>query len=62
MKKFTKAQMAQFDRFVQVQKSGRHNMLSPLAGAAAGISKEEHAFILENYSSMERQKEGIEKR
>jgi hypothetical protein len=62
MSKFTKQQMQQFDEFVRVQKSGRFNMMTPQAGAAAGLSKEDHLFILRNYDAMDRQKEGIKKR
>jgi hypothetical protein len=62
MSKFNKVQMAQFDRYVQVQKSGKYNMLDPMAGAAAGLDKEEHLFIIRNYGAMARQKEGIKKR
>ena len=43
----------QWDSYVEVQKSGMHNMLSPDAVRAAGLDKEDYFLIIDNYEELD---------
>lgn len=51
---FTEVQLRQFRRYVKVQRSNRYNMLTPQAAQAAGLTREEMFFIMDNYDELER--------
>ena len=44
----------QWDSYIEVQKSGMHNMLSPDAARACnGLDKEEYFLIIDNYEELD---------
>ena len=45
----TGQELKDFRAFVKVQKSGKHNMLSPGAQRAVGIDRDRMLFVIENY-------------
>ena len=52
MSKFDTKTMYSFEKYLELQHSGELNMVSSEVQTKLGISKEEHHFILENYSSL----------
>ena len=44
--------MLNFEKYVKLQRSGEINMVSSEVQNRLGISKEEHQFIIENYSAL----------
>lgn len=52
MADFTAAELAAFDRFVAVQKAGKHNMFTDEARRAAKLTKHAHVFVMENYKAL----------
>ena len=52
MAEFEQKVMYTFEKYLELQKSGEMNMVSPEVQARLGISKEEHHFILENYGAL----------
>lgn len=53
MQKFSPKQIKDFNTYVKVQMRGRYNMFDPRAREATGLSKEEYAFVMDNYSELE---------
>jgi len=49
---YTKNQINDYRAYEKVRKSGRYNMFSPQARMAAMLTKEEHLFVMENYSAL----------
>jgi hypothetical protein len=49
---YTKNQINDYRAYEKVRKSGSYNMFSPLARTAAMLTKEEHLFVMENYSAL----------
>jgi hypothetical protein len=49
---YTKNQINDYRAYEKVRKSGRYNMFSPQARTAAMLTKEEHLFVMENYSAL----------
>jgi hypothetical protein len=41
-----------FESYVNVQEEGLYNMLSQHAQEAAGLTKEEHLYIISNYGKL----------
>lgn len=52
MSGFDTKMMYAFENYLELQHSGEINMVSSAVQAKLGISKEEHHFILENYSAL----------
>ena len=50
---FTERQIEAWREFEEVRQSGAVNMMMPQVRDLCGISREEHMFILENYSELE---------
>lgn len=50
---FTGAEVNAFLAYVKVQKSSRFNMLDPGAAIAAGLSREQMVFVMDNYEALE---------
>ena len=59
MTKFTDVQMLQFKRYVKVQKSAKHNMLSREAQQACSLDRDEMAFVMKNYKELAKQAEEL---
>ena len=49
---FTFVQLADFAAYEEVRAAGRYNMFSPQARSAAGLSRDEYAFVMKNYSEL----------
>jgi len=49
---YTKNQINDYRAYEKVRKSGRYNMFSSQARTAAMLTKEEHLFVMENYSAL----------
>lgn len=52
MAKFDDKTMRDFEKYLELQKSGEMNMISPQVQNRLGISKEEHMFIIKNYDDI----------
>lgn len=52
MSNFDTKTMYNFEKYLELQKSGEMNMASPDVRTRLGISKEEHQFLMKNYSSL----------
>lgn len=52
MSSFDTKTMYAFEKYLELQKSGEINMVSSEVQTRLGISKEEHRFIMENYSAL----------
>lgn len=50
---FTDKQIENFTKYKSVQEEGLYNMLSPQAAEAAGLTKEEHIFVMQHYSELQ---------
>lgn len=55
MAKFDDKVMRDFEKYLQLQKSGEINMVSSRVQDILGITKEEHRFIMENYSEISKE-------
>ena len=53
MKTFTDKQLADFAAYVRVQESNRYNMFDPRAAQAAGLTRDEMVFVMDNYEALE---------
>lgn len=53
MATFTAQELKNFRAYVKVQRSQRFNMLDPRAAQAAGLTREEVVFIIDNYAALE---------
>jgi hypothetical protein len=49
---FTKNQINDYRAYEKVRKAGHYNMISSQARAAAMLTREEHLFVMENYSEL----------
>jgi hypothetical protein len=49
---FTDEQLMHFEAFEKVRESAEYNMFAIQAAEAAGLTRDEHLFILENYSAL----------
>ncbi len=52
MSKFDDKTIRDFEKYLKLQKSGEINMVSSQVRDKLGISKEEHEFIMKNYSAI----------
>lgn len=52
MANFDTKTMYAFEKYLELQKSGEINMVSSEVQSKLGISKEEHQFIMKNYSAL----------
>lgn len=52
MSSFDTKTLYNFEKYLMLQKSGEINMVSSEVQARLGISKEEHRFIMKNYSAL----------
>ncbi len=52
MTKFDDKMMRTFEKYLELQKSGKTNMVSSRVQDMLGISKDEHAFIMTHYSEL----------
>lgn len=55
MAKFDDKTMYNFERYLNLQKSGELNMVSSEVRMKLGISEEEHHFILNNYTDLKKE-------
>ena len=51
--RYTPSQMADYRAFVRVQKLGHWNMLTREAAQEAGLSRDEHTFVMKHYGAMQ---------
>ena len=49
---FTKAQLENWKAYENVRKAGRWNMLAPQARQATGLTSEQYAFVMDNYTEL----------
>lgn len=59
MAKFDDRTLRNFENYLKLQQSGEMNMVSAGVRERLGISKEEHLFILENYSEIKKEYENL---
>lgn len=52
MSSFDTKTLYNFEKYLMLQKSGEVNMVSSEVQARLGISKEEHRYIIDNYSAL----------
>ena len=52
MTKFDDKTMRAFEKYLELQKSGKTNMVSSRVQDMLGISKDEHIFIMTHYSEL----------
>jgi hypothetical protein len=52
MPDFTPAQLKHWEQYERVRQSGRFNMFFPQARDAAGLTREEHSFVMKNYDAL----------
>ena len=50
--KFTTEQLLHFEAYEQVRESGKYNMFDPRAKQAAGLTRDQHIFVMENYNAL----------
>lgn len=55
MAKFEDKTMRDFEKYLELQKSGEMNMMSPQVQERLGISKDEHLFIIKNYDALKKE-------
>lgn len=53
MKTFSAQELKNFRAYVKVQKSNRYNMLDARAAQAAGLTRGEMVFVMDNYDALE---------
>ena len=58
--KFTAEQLTDYADYERVRKGGRYNMFDPRARHSTGMSKENYAFVLENFVALRAQYEAAE--
>ena len=51
---FTPEQLEHYRRYEVVRASGRYNMLHSLAAMAAGLTHEEHLFVVRHFDALEK--------
>lgn len=51
---------AEFQEFVEIQNSGKYNMLDPMVRTIMGISKDKHLYIISHYNDLEKEFGGNE--
>ena len=56
--KFSVAQLSDWKSYEEVRLDGAYNMFDPRAREAAGLSRDEYLFVMQNYSEL---KEAFEK-
>jgi hypothetical protein len=49
---FTRKQINNFKNYEIIRKSGSHNMFSSQARLASGLTKDDYAFVMSNYSDL----------
>ena len=59
MAKYDDRTLRNFENYLELQKSGEMNMVSSAVRERLGISKEEHLYILENYSDIKEEYESL---
>ncbi len=52
MKRFTEKQLADWKAYEKIRVGGRWNMFMPKAQRATGLTREEYAFVIENFSEL----------
>lgn len=52
---YTSQQKADFAKYEKVRTSGKHNMITPGAVRASGLSEERYTFVLMNYRALAQQ-------
>ena len=58
--KFTSQQLLNYVSYEDVRKRGHYNMHDPRARQLTGLSKDDYAFVLRNFSALEAQYEAAE--
>lgn len=59
MAKFDDKVIRDFEKYLALQKSGEMNMMSSQVQQRLGISKEEHMFIIKNYSAIKEEYDSL---
>ncbi len=59
MANFDTKTLYNFEKYLELQRSGKYNMVSPEAREALGLSKEEHQYIIKNYSEILKEYESL---
>lgn len=49
---FTEQKLSDWRRYEKVRKSGAHNMFTPQARAATGLSSERYTFCMKHFSAL----------
>lgn len=49
---FTKTQLKHYAAYERVRQSGQYNMWDPHARLAAGLTKEDYVFVMENFTAL----------
>ena len=60
MAKFEDKTIRDFEKYLELQKSGELNMLSSQVQERLGISKEEHQFIIKNYQALKEEYDNLQ--
>lgn len=55
MEKYDGKVMRDFEKYLELQKSGEINMVSSAVQKRLGITKEEHQFIMKNYNDIKKE-------
>jgi hypothetical protein len=50
--KFTTEQLLYFEAYEQVRESAEYNMFDLRAAQAAGLTRDQHIFVMENYNAL----------
>ena len=53
MKQFTQEQLNNFNAYRKVQMRGKYNMFDSRAIGATNLTKDEYAFVMNNYGELE---------
>lgn len=53
MKQFTQEQLNNFNAYRKVQMRGKYNMFDSRAIDATNLTKDEYAFVMDNYGELE---------
>jgi hypothetical protein len=49
---FTTEQLLHFEAYEQVRESAEYNMFDLRAAQAAGLTRDQHIFVMENYNAL----------
>lgn len=50
--KFTPQHIADFKKYLKVQKSAKYNMLDSRARTATGLDRDDYLFVIQNYEEL----------